>query len=174
MMAAQAVIETERLRLRRLVEADVPALFAMFNDRRVMRYYPGLLSMDATRTWLAWQLRNYTDHGHGLWAVEIAQSGEFAGQIGLLHQDVEGIDEVEIGYLLCSAYWHRGYATEAARACRDYGFNVLGRDRLISLIRPENEPSMRVAERVGLQRERLVERKGYDHWVYAIARPLHG
>ena len=165
-----AVLMTERLRLRRLTDDDFSPLFAMFQDPLVMRYYPGLKDEDQTRAWLDWNTTEYAQCGHGLWAVELHDGGEFVGQVGLVRQSVDGADEVEVGYLLRSEHWHKGYATEAATACRDYGFQFLDRMRLISLIRPENEPSIRVAQRVGMQREQLINRKGMDHWVFAVAR----
>ena len=166
-----AVRTTERLRLRPLDDTDLPHLYAMFQDPLVMRYYPGLKNMDETRRWLEWVQEQYVQVGYGLWAVELLHGGEWVGQIGLIPQLVEGVRETEIGYLLRSEHWHRGYATEAAIACREHGFETLGLSRLISLIRPENEPSIRVAQRVGMTPERIVRRKQYDHWVYSIARP---
>src|SRR5438477_3216766 len=142
----------------------------MFNDPLVMHYYPGLKGMAETEGWLRWAKQHYDEYGHGLWAVELKDGGELIGQVGLVTQFVEAQREVEIGYLLRSEFWHKGYATEAASACRDYGFQYLDLMRLISLIRSENDPSIRVAERVGMHRERLVNRKGYDHWVFAVAR----
>jgi len=142
----------------------------MFNDPLVMRYYPGLKDRSETAEWLAWQRESYARHGHGLWAVELRSSQEFVGQVGLLAQTVDGVGETEIGYLLKSAYWHKGYATEAAIACRDYGFNELGRSQLISLIRPANEASRAVAQRVGMVVWKIVMRRGIEHLVYRIQK----
>jgi len=165
------VLTTARLRLRQLGQDDLGRLHAMFQDPLVMRYYPGLKDWEQTRAWLEWVREQYAVHGHGLWAVERKADGEWIGQIGLIEQVVDDARETEIGYLLRSEHWHQGYATEAAIACRDFGFDTLGRTRLISLIRPENAPSIRVAERVGMKPERLVRRKTFDHWVYSMERP---
>ncbi len=119
-----------------------------------------------------WAASSYAKNGHGLWAVEFNETGLFAGQCGLISQVVEGIPEVEIGYLLKSCYWHHGYATEAAAACRDYGFHALGKDSLISLIRPENTPSRRVAERVGMTIEKKTLHRKIEHFLYRLRRPL--
>ncbi len=164
------VFETKRLSLRRLTDGDFDELYAMFNDPLVMRYYPGLKDRAETAQWLGWQRESYERHGHGLWAVELRSSGELVGQVGLLAQTVDGLVETEIGYLLKSAHWHNGYATEAAIGCRDYGFDVLGRPHLISLIRPVNEPSRSVAERVGMSVWKSVDRRGWEHLVYRIRR----
>src|SRR5205807_7864742 len=82
------------------------------------------------------------------------------GFCGLVSQSVEGVEEVEVGYMLDKAYWGRGLATEAARASRDYGFERLGLRRLISLINPENAASLRVAEKNGMRYERDAEFNG--------------
>jgi RimJ/RimL family protein N-acetyltransferase len=167
-----AVFETERLSVRRLTDRDFNELYAMFNDPLVMRYYPGLKDRDETRAWSDWQRESYERHGHGLWAVELRSSGEFFGQVGLLAQTVDGVVETEIAYLLKSAHWHKGYATEAATGARDYGFKELGRSQLISLIRPENAPSRAVAERVGMTVWKTVMRRGIEHLVYRIQQGL--
>jgi RimJ/RimL family protein N-acetyltransferase len=151
-----------------LDEGDFDELFAMFNDPLVMRYYPGLKNRDETRTWLQRQLKGYEEFGHGLWAVRLRSSGEFLGQIGLLRQMVDGAAETEVAYLLKSAHWGKGYATEAAMKSRDYGFETLGREHLISLIRPVNTPSRAVAERLGMQVWKKTERVGWEHLVYRI------
>ena len=166
------VLTTRRMRLRRLDNDDIPRLYALFQDPLVMRYYPGLKDMDETVRWLEWVEQQYENAGHGLWAVELRDSGDWIGQIGLIRQTVDDVVETEIGYLLRSEHWHLGYATEAAIACRDYGFHTLNLLRLISLIRPENEPSIRVAQRVGMRPERLIRRKTFDHWIYSIERPM--
>ena len=105
-----------------------------------------------------------------MWAAVERETGNFVGQVGLVEQRVDGESETEIGYLLLRRYWGRGFATEAALAARDHGFGTLGRERLISLIDPRNEPSMRVAERIGMRRERSAEMFDKTVDVYAIAR----
>ena len=83
-------------------------------------------------------------------------------------QEVDGRDEVEIGYPFLRRSWGRGLATEAARACRDYGFGTLGCDRLVSLIDPANRASRRVAEKVGMRLEEHAHKWGKKIFVYAI------
>ena len=112
----------------------------------------------------------YEQYGHGMWAAVEREHGRFVGQIGLVVQEVEGVVEVELGYLLLRSCWGRGFATEAARACRDFGFRELHKDRLISLIDPRNGPSRRVAQRVGMRLTREVEKRGKTVCVYSLAR----
>lgn len=164
------VLETERLILRRMELSDVDNLLGIFSDPVAMRYYPGTKDHQETIGWIEWTLESYERHGIGLWVAVLKETGEFAGQCGLIVQEVDGRREVEIGYLFLRRFWGRGLATEAARACRDYGFDRLGYDRLISLIGPDNLPSRRVAERVGLTLEREIEKWGKRVCVYAIER----
>jgi RimJ/RimL family protein N-acetyltransferase len=144
------ILQTERLRLRELEQSDFDELYAMLSDPLVMRYYPRLRDKRGTQDWLDWALASYRDPGYALWAVELAQTGEFLGQCGLISQEVDGQREVEIGYLFKSQHWHKGYATEAARAVKQLAFERLGCAYVISLIRPVNGPSRAVAERNGM------------------------
>jgi ribosomal-protein-alanine N-acetyltransferase len=160
--------ETDRMYLRRLEMADVDGLLGIFSDPEAMRYYPGTKSRREAEDWVRWNLRSYRRHGFGLWAAILKDSDEFAGQCGLVSQEVDGRNEVEIGYLFLRRFWGRGLATEAAQACRDYGFGTLGYDRLVSLIDPANLPSRRVAEKVGMRLEKHTYKWGKEICVYAV------
>ena len=162
------ILETERLLLREFVPGDVDALAAVLSDPETMRYYPAVLDRDGVAAWIERNRRRYTDAGHGLWAMVSKSSGEVIGDCGLTRQTVEEVDEIEIGYHVRRNLWGRGYASEAAGACRDYGFERLGAERLISLIRPENVPSRRVAEKVGLTLWKEVVWRGLPHCVYVV------
>lgn len=164
------ILETERLLLREFVPDDADALAVVLSDPETMRYYPAVLDRDGVAAWIERNRRRYTDAGHGLWAMVLKSSGEVIGDCGLTRQTVEEVDEIEIGYHVRRDLWGRGYAPEAARACRDYGFERLGAERLISLIRPENVPSRRVAEKIGLTLWKEVVWRGLLHCVYIIHR----
>jgi RimJ/RimL family protein N-acetyltransferase len=166
----RAILSTARLVLREMVPADLGFVADMLGDPEVMRYYPKVYSRAEAQEWLDRQRARYLRDGHALWLVSLAATGEPVGQIGLVRQTVKGVDETEVGYLLARAFWGRGFASEAARACRDHALLALGRPHVISLIRPENAPSRRVAERIGM---RVVDRTlhwGFDHLIYAITR----
>jgi ribosomal-protein-alanine N-acetyltransferase len=154
--------------LRPLEISDVDSLMDIFSDTEAMRYYPATKSRREAEEWVQWNLNSYRERGFGLWAAILKSSGEFAGQCGLIAQEVDGRDEVEIGYLFVRKFWGRGLATEAARACRDYGFGTLGYDRLVSLIDPSNLASRRVAEKVGMRLEKHTHKWGKKICVYAI------
>lgn len=164
------VLETPRLRLREIEEGDLDFLAAMLGDPEVMRHYPKPLDRDESAAWLDRQRARYARDGHGLWLVLGRDSGEPLGQVGVLEQDLGGVLETEIGYLIARAHWRQGFAREAARACRDWAFSSLGRAHLVSLIRPENLPSQAVARGNGMTLERTIDWRGLRHHVYGITR----
>lgn len=153
---------------------DVSELLRIFSDPIAMRHYPSTKDRDETEAWIRWQLESYRRHGFGLWAAILRESELFAGQCGLVVQEVEGRREIEIGYLFVREHWGQGLATEAARACRDWGFRGPGFARLVSLIDPENLASRRVAEKVGMKMERTVRKWGKTVCVYTIENPGDG
>lgn len=163
-------LETERLRLRRMTLDDADLILGVFSDSVAMQYYDSTRDFDQTLGWIRWNLDMYERCGHGMWAAFDRESNRFVGMIGLVVQDVLGEEEIEIGYLLLRSCWGRGYATEAARRCRDFGFWELDRERLVSLIDPRNVPSRHVAARVGMRLEREVEKWGKTVCVYSLAR----
>ena len=161
------VLETERMSLRRMEMDDLDDLMGIFSDPVAMRHYPATKGSEEVEAWVRWTLESYRDHGFGQWVAILKDSGEFAGQCGLTVQEVEGEQEVEIGYLFLRRFWGRGLATEAARTVRDYGF-ALGYRRLISIIDPGNLASRRVAEKTGLKFEKEAIKSGKKVCVYAI------
>ena len=165
------ILETPRLLLREMSLADLDFVAAMLADPEVMRYYPKCYSREEAETWIERQMKRYARHGHGLWLVLDKASGQPVGQVGLLIQNVQGVEEKEVAYLIHRPFWRQGFATEAARACRDYAFEVLGRQRVIALIRPENVPSQGVAVKLGMTPEPYrVQHSGFEHMVFSVTR----
>ena len=162
------LIETPRLALREISMADIGFVSTMLADPEVMRYYPAPLSRTEAEGWIERQQRRYRDDGHGLWLVECRTSFEPVGQVGLALQDVDGVHEHEIVYLIHRPYWRQGYATEAAVATREHAFGSLRLSRVISLIRPQNRPSQGVARKLGMRAERETLFKGRTHLVFAL------
>jgi RimJ/RimL family protein N-acetyltransferase len=165
------ILETARLQLREFVPEDATALARILSDSETMRYYPAPFDRAGVEEWIARNRRRYALDGHGLWAMLLKSTGELIGDCGLTKQNVDGSDEIEIGYHVRRDHWGQGYATEAALACCDYGFANLPVERLISLIRPENLPSCRVAEKNGMKIWKEVMWHGLPHCVYAVERP---
>ena len=164
--------ETERLIMRRMEPEDEDALFAVLGDPVSMKYYPAAFTREDVRSWIERWRKSYAENGYGLYAMVLKATGKVIGDCGHARQEVDGATEIEIGYHVLRELQGQGYATEAARACAEYGFNKLRAAKLISLIRPENLPSRRVAEKVGMKIEREIVRKGYATLVYAIARSI--
>ena len=165
------ILETPRLILREMSLDNVNFVAAMLADPEVMRYYPKCYSREEAATWVERQTHRYARHGHGLWLALEKATGQPVGQVGLLIQQVRSLEEKEVAYLVHRPFWRRGFATEAARACRDYAFDVLGRQRVIALIRPENTPSQGVAWKLGMQPEPdRVQHSGFEHIVFAVSR----
>ena len=135
-----------------------------------MQWFPKTLAHAELQALLARNQKRYEQYGHGLWAVLSKADQQLLGDCGLVRWDIDGVAELEVGYHFKRKHWGQGYATEAARACMDYAFRQLGTKRIISMIRPENLPSRRVAERNGLQIEKEVFWRGYQHYVYALER----
>ncbi|MGZ5062077.1 MAG: GNAT family N-acetyltransferase [Usitatibacter sp.] len=170
-MAAGEVLETPRLVMRQLRESDWDPLALMYADPDVMRFIGTGVTLNREETWRSianmlghWQLR-----GFGMWALEIRETGEIAGRAGFI--EPPGWPGFELGWLLGKPYWGKGYATEAARAALRHGFDAMGRERIVSFIRPGNAPSIRVAERLGETLAGEIELLGAKSLVYEIRRP---
>jgi len=167
---AQAIIETARLLLRVMTWDDLDFIATMLADPRVMRHYPKCCSRDEAEQWVGRVIERHANHGHSFYLVSLNSSGEPIGQVGLLRQHVEGVDESEIGYLIHAPYWRQGFAVEAATAVRDFAFHTLDRERVISMIRPANIPSQRVAFRLGMKPEKMTTWHDREHLVFATSR----
>ena len=167
------IVETERMTLRPFTMDDVDNVLRLFSDPVAMKFsLTGVRDRAATAAWLELVIARTVHDGHGFWAAILDETGDYVGHAGLLKQQVEGRDEVEIAYWFLRSHWNRGLATEAACACRDYGFGELNRDRLVSLIIPENVASRRVAEKVGMRLEREAVWKQTRLCVYAANREI--
>jgi RimJ/RimL family protein N-acetyltransferase len=156
-------IRTERLFLRPFVMDDLDALAEVLSDPEAMRYVGKGEARGRTRGESERTLRSILDEyerwGHGLLAATTPaeNGGRPIGWCGLIRWNLDGVEEVEVAYLLGRPYWGKGYATEAATAVRDAGLHGRGRRRLVSLIYPDNRASVRVAEKVGMAYERDTE-----------------
>jgi [ribosomal protein S5]-alanine N-acetyltransferase len=168
------ILKTPRLILREFSPGDAGALGAVLSDPETMRFYPAPLDRAGVEEWIARNLRRYVQDGHGLWAMILQSTSELIGDCGLTVQKVDSADEIEIGYHVRRGHWGLGLATEAALACRDFGFSRLPTDRLISIIRPENLPSRRVAEKNGMTVWKEAMRTNLVHLVYSIRREQAG
>lgn len=147
------IFETERLYLREMTCADFESLCKILCDEETMYAYEGAFSHEEVGQWLDRQLSRYEKWGFGLWAVVLKKTDEMIGQCGLTMQPWKDRELLEVGYLFQRAFWHKGYATEAARACMDYAFEVLDAQEVCSIIRDTNTASRNVALRIGMTAE---------------------
>jgi [ribosomal protein S5]-alanine N-acetyltransferase len=166
------ILETPRLVLRELEESDIDFVAEMLGDAEVMRFWPRPYTREEAVQWIERFQERYELHGHGYWLAMEKETGQPVGQAGVLHQDVEGAIEIGLGWIMHRPYWRRGFATEAAMACREYAFEVEKREHVIALIRPENTPSRGVAAKLGMAQEKSVSYSGFEHLVYVSHRPL--
>jgi RimJ/RimL family protein N-acetyltransferase len=162
-------LETERLILRKPELGDREGYAEIWGDPEVVRFLSGrTLSADEIPEAIKRMLKQWDRHGVGLFSVLRKDDERLIGRVGYLlwdperwvnamHEELESPLELEIGWVVARAVWGQGYATEAAIACRDHAFGPLGRNRVISLIAPENVASIRVAEKVGERYERDVD-----------------
>jgi ribosomal-protein-alanine N-acetyltransferase len=164
------ILETERLYLRQYRKEDIHSLHSIFSDTETMEYYPTPFSLERTQNWVKKNQERYEEDGYGLWGVCLKETHELIGDCGLVKQKVDGSTEVEIGYHINKKYWSKGFATEAANGCKKYGFYQLGLNRLISIIDPRNVPSMRVAKKIGLIKEKESFIFNKKHYIYAVTK----
>jgi len=139
-------VHTARLLLRQWRDEDAAAFAELSADPAVMEYLVPLPG------WVARKRAHWEEYGFGQWVVEIPVEASFIGVVGLetISYETPFTPAVEIARRLARAYWGRGYATEAARAALDYGFNELGLTEIVALTVPANWRSRRVMERLGM------------------------
>lgn len=157
------LLRTERLIMRRWRDADRAPFAAMNADPDVMRYFPAPLDRAASDAFVDRIEERFDRQGFGLWALEVAGSGEFIGFTGLhpMPDGTPGAGDMEIGWRLARRAWHRGYATEAARRAMAVAFDEVALPRLWSMTDVDNAPSQAVMRRLG-----MTPRAWFEHTVH--------
>jgi len=156
----KTIIETERLLLRELTHDDRAAVWAIVGDNETMAAWNGAWTEQENCEQLEKQIRLYREQGFGRWAVILKSTAEVIGLCGLQYCETDKGSVPEIGYMFNRAFWHNGYAAEAAIACKRYAFDVLELDEVFSLIRDNNFASMNVA----IRNEMLVRGRFVKHY----------
>ena len=168
------ILETERLYFRRMNQNDFKSLCKILQDEKTMYAYEGAFSDGEVQEWLDRQISCYEKWGFGLWAMVLKERDEVIGQCGLTMQPWKEEEVLEVGYLLQRNYWHKGYATEAARACKKYAFEILNAKEVCSIIRDTNIASQNVAIRNGMTMTDtwIKHYRGVDmpHYRYVVCR----
>jgi RimJ/RimL family protein N-acetyltransferase len=167
------IIETERLYLRELTINDKFELSKILSDTESMRFYDHPYSMEEVENWIQWNLDNYKKYNHGLWAVILKYDDTFLGDCGITIQEIENEKLPELGYHIKKEYWNKGYATEAAIACKNYAFDVLKMDKLYTYTTTDNLPSRKVAEKNGMIFQRKFIKKLYGNDVEEVLYCVH-
>ncbi len=144
------IFETERMYLREMNQTDFDSLCKILQDKDTMYAYEGAFNDNEVQEWLDRQISRYQKWNFGLWAVILKENDEMIGQCGLTMQPWKETEVLEIGYLFNRLYWHKGYATETARACKKYAFETLKANEVCSIIRDTNIDSQNVAIRNGM------------------------
>lgn len=146
-------IETSRLRFRVWKEEDRIPFAKMNASDKVMEYFPSRLNTEQSDEMIIRIMNHFKDYGYGLWAVELKETQEFIGFIGFAHPTFESLFTpcVEIGWRIDENYWNKGYATEGAKACLEYGFKTLGMTEIYSFTSQINTRSSRVMRKIGLE-----------------------
>lgn len=152
------IIETERLYLRELIMEDKEQLAKVLSDIESMRFYPHPFSEEEVENWINWNIDNYKKYKHGLWAVILKAGDIFLGDCGITIQNIDGEIVPEMGFHIIKDYCGKGYATEAALACKKYAFEVLNYEKLFSYTILENIPSQKVAKKVGMKLYKYFEK----------------
>lgn len=169
------ILETKRLQLREMTQADFSELSKILQNDEVMYAYEGAFNEEEVQEWLDRQINRYKKDGFGLWAVIQKETGNLIGQCGLTLQDYKNDKVMEVGYLFQKEHWHHGYASEAAIACKEYAFDKWNANVIYSIIRDTNIPSQNVAVRNGMTCvDNLIKHyRGITmpHLVFSVKRP---
>jgi ribosomal-protein-alanine N-acetyltransferase len=163
------LIETPRLIVRELTMDDLEVLTEIYADEETMRFIGrgGVLTREHARRSIERELANYAERGFGEGATVLRETGETIGICGLIvWPDIDGVEELEVAYLLARPWWGQGLATEVAGAIRDHARGQLGRDRLVSCIYPDNAASIRVADKIGMRYEKDFDWAGHTLSLY--------
>ncbi|TFJ91241.1 N-acetyltransferase [Lentibacillus salicampi] len=154
------IIETERLYLRELEMDDQMELSKVLSDPVSMQYYSNSFNQEEVKNWIKWNMKNYKQEKHGLWAVILKEGDTFIGDCGITMQNIDDERLPEIGFHIIKEYWNKGYATEAAFACKEYAFNILGYPKIFSYTTLQNIPSQKVAAKIGMETYKFFEKNG--------------
>ena len=168
------MLESERLVFRKITPNDFDDLAVMLRDPEVMAAWEHTFSDEQIQKWIANQISRYQKDIVGYFAAIRKDTGEFAGQIGLLWNDIGELRALELGYMLKRQFWGMGFATEGAAAFAQYAFTTIGINKVYASIRPENQASIRVAERIGMSADgsyiKPYNGKDMEHIIYSKER----
>lgn len=167
------ILETPRLVVRPFQIEDAAFVHALVNDPDWLKHIGdrNVHSLEDARGYIEKRvLAAYKRHGFGMWVVCLRSSGEAIGTCGLIRR--EGLEDVDIGFAFLPAYRGKGYALESVEAVMSHGTSVLGMNRIVAIVSPANEPSIRILEKIGMKLERMIRlpEDAEDIRLYAMDR----
>lgn len=151
--AVSPVLVTPRLILRPYTAADLPLVLPIFSDPITMAFWPQPLTEAAVSAWVLRHSAAFQTTRLGRLLVELRDTHVAIGDCGIMNSEVNGRPEYDLGYIIHHPYWRQGFGSECAQACLDYGIHMLGLRRIVANMPYDHTASMRVAERLGMQRE---------------------
>lgn len=163
-------LQTPRLILREMNLDDLDFLAGMLADPQVMKYWPAPLTREQSVEWIQRQQDRYARHGCGYWLAVERETNEPVGQAGVIVHELDDGEQPGLGYIIHRPFWRRGFGFEAASACVDFIFNELNRERAIALVRPENEPSQRLALKLGMTPGQTIVYAHLEHIIFSKPR----
>ncbi len=165
------ILETDRLILREMTEEDYEPLYAVLADSDAMKHYPYVFDEKRVRGWISKNIERYRVFGFGLWAMVLKESGEMIGDCGITMQNINGFIRPEIGYHVRKDFQRRGFATEAAKKCRDWAFENTPFRIVYSYMKKSNAASSAVARAIGMRKtDEYTDTEGERTEVYAVSR----
>lgn len=164
------IVETPRLKVREITTEDVPQLYELYSDERVTQFMEPLFeNREHEIIYTQEYIKNvYRFYGYGMWVIESRKSGQVIGRVGLEYK--EGFDGLELGFMLGTAYQHKGYAYEACSAVLSYGIRELGQSTYCSFVDEKNIPSIRLCERLGFLPQEKVSLSGLNRDAVMVER----
>jgi ribosomal-protein-alanine N-acetyltransferase len=157
------VLETERLLLRQLSTEDAGFILQLLNEPSFIRNIGdrGVRTIESANSYiLNGPVASYAKNGFGLYLVKLKETDESIGMCGLIRRDM--LEDVDIGYAFLPKFWSKGYAIESAQAVKEYAKNTIGLNRIVAIVDPENQGSIRVLEKIGLQFEKMIRLSADD------------
>ena len=168
------IFETQRLSLREIRADDYDDLCLFLQDIDVMYAWEHAFSDEEVVAWIEKNILRYKVDGYSYWAVIENTTKKLIGVSGVINEEADGENYVGVGYIFNKEYWGNGYAIEAASACVQYAFDILYVDEVTAQIRPENTPSIKVAEKLGMtikkQFIKTYNGKSMAHLLYSRAK----
>ncbi|AJS58868.1 GNAT family N-acetyltransferase [Paenibacillus sp. IHBB 10380] len=144
------ILETTRLLVKQYTMNDFEPLNSILSDPITMSFWPSPFKVDQTEQWLKRNIESYNNNGYGRWGLELKDTGDLIGDVGIVKTEIDGQPEYDLGYIIYSEYWKQGFAFEAAQACLQYGLHDLKLRRICVNMPSDHVASMRVAEKLGM------------------------